>query len=907
MQNMVTSALPRTAAPDAEPTEIGLRIEGMTCASCVNRIERYLNRTAGVQSASVNLATETARITYLPEVTGRAELVGAIEAAGYEVRDGATTGGVAVAADAAAEVDAEEARRAHEERELAIQAWVSIAVAAGIMFLMFWPGLPWSMDAVNKFVLWPATAIQFWAGARFYRAALRAAAHRTATMDTLVAVGTSAAWLYSTFVTMYPETILGAGLPLDTYFDSATVIVGLVLLGRWLEARAKSRTVGAVKTLVGLQAKSARVVRNGQDVDVPVAEVLPGDVIRVRPGEKVPVDGVVVDGSSAVDESMLTGESMPVAKGPGDDVIGASLNTTGSFTFRATRVGSDTALARIIEMVQIAQGSKAPIQRLADLISAYFVPAVLATAAFTFAAWLALGPEPRPTVALSALISVLVIACPCAMGLATPTAIMVGTGRGAEAGILFRGGEALERAHRIDTVVFDKTGTLTAGSPTVAAIVPAAGFDRDGVLEIAASVESRSEHPLAAAIVDAARDAGRGSLDVDGFEALAGHGVRAVVDGREVLVGSAGLMASRGIDVAPLAGAADDAAAAAQTAVFVGVDGGLAGMVAVADPVKPTAADAVRTLSAAGIETWMVTGDRRATAEAVAARVGIPATRVLAEVLPAGKAEAVAGLQARGRRVAVVGDGINDAPALAGADLGVAIGTGADVAIEASDVTLVGGDPRAVASALALSRRTIGVIRQNLGWAFGYNVVLVPVATGLLYPFVGLTLNPALAAGAMALSSVSVVTNSLRLRRFDARPGSRLTLHPSPAARLRDAGYLGAIAALALLVAGSAVAIDRALSSSAQQAAFRVNDTSTTLQAVRVRAGGLVELAATNAGSDVQVCMVEGLPSVMWNPRPGSTQNVRFAAPAPGTYPVACGPAGEGTPSSDAGALVVAP
>ncbi len=896
-----------------EAIEVVLPIEGMTCASCVNRIERFLRKTDGVQEASVNLATERATIRFLPTVTGRAELVDAIEAAGYEVRG--TSAEAAPDAEAALtdEPTAEDLERARERRELGIQSLVSLAVAAGIMLVMFWPWMPFAMEDLNKLVLWPATFIQFWAGARFYRAAWRALRHRSATMDTLVAVGTSAAWGYSVFVTMYPDVVMRAGIRPDTYFDSSAIIVGLILLGRWLEARAKGQTIGAVKALIGLQAKSARVVRGDAEVDVPLEQVQAGDLVRVRPGEKIPVDGVVVEGASSVDESMLTGEAIPVEKHPGDEVIGATLNTTGSFVFRATRVGRDTALAQIVRMVQVAQGSKAPIQRTADLISAYFVPFVLATGALTFVLWMLFGPEPKLTLALTAFISVVVIACPCAMGLATPTAIMVGTGRGAEGGVLFRGGEALEQAHRVDAIVLDKTGTLTLGRPAVTSIVPARLTTVHDLLDLAGSIERRSEHPLAAAIVAAADADGLGRLDVTGFEAVAGNGVEALVDGRRVAVGNARLMAERGVDVSSLEPVAEAEAAEGRTPVYVAAaepDGEQlvpAGLVVVSDPVKAEAAEAVRGLAAQGIEAWMVTGDRRATAEAVARQVGIAPDHVFAEVLPGGKAEKVAELQAAGRRVAMVGDGINDAPALAQADLGIAIGTGADVAIEASDVTLVGGDPRGIASAIALSRRTISVIRQNLAWAFGYNVVLIPIAMGLLYPFTGTTLSPALAAGAMALSSVSVVTNSLRLRGFDARPGRpRLGRQPL-GVRVRDAGYLVAIAVAGLVLAAVVIATNRWLDTSAQQVALTASGAGAVPAEVHVRTGSFVYLRFTNDASAYRELVVQGVPNVDLPARPGQTTSVRFMAPAPGRYVVEVGSGTGSLGQATQGTLVVEP
>jgi Cu+-exporting ATPase len=741
----------------------------MSCASCVNRIERFLRKTPGVAEANVNLATEVATVRYLPEVAGMDELVRAIEAAGYEVRhlpqaaDGARSGLIE-------EADAEAAERAREQRSLGLSASVALAVAAVTMGLMYLPNVPLTMEQLAWVLIGPATVVQFWAGRRFYRAAWRAARHATTSMDTLVVVGTSAAWGYSVLVTVAPGIFRSAGIEPRTYFDSSTAIVGLILMGRWLEARAKGRTVGAIKALLGLQARSARIVRGGREVDVPLEEVRVGDLVRVRPGERVPVDGRITEGDSAVDESMLTGEPLPVEKGPGAEVIGGTMNRHGTFLFRATRVGRETALAQIVDMVRRAQGSKAPIQRLADRIGGIFVPVVLAVGAATFAVWFVLGPEPRLTHALVAFITVVVISCPCAMGLATPTAIMVGTGQGAEAGILIRGGETLELAARVDAVVFDKTGTLTRGRPSLGEVTAAPGFRAEEVLDLAASVERGSEHPLAAAILARADESNLGRRGVESFEAVAGRGVRGRVGDRRVVVGTAAFLQAEGVDPGALIGLADSRSAV----TYLGVDGRLAGALPAIDEIKPEATAAVGELQAAGIEVWLVTGDQARTAAAVAAAVGIPTDRVLAEVLPGGKADAVAAMQARGLRVAMVGDGVNDAPALARADVGIAIGTGADVSLEASDVTLVGGDPRSVATAIALSRRTMRVIRQNLAWAFGYNIVLVPVAMGALYPFLGITLNPALAAAAMALSSVSVVTNSLRLRRAPKRE-ARLT------------------------------------------------------------------------------------------------------------------------------------
>jgi Cu+-exporting ATPase len=761
---------PTSNPPTISTTELQLPIEGMTCASCVNRIERFLRKTPGVEEATVNLATEVATIRYLPAEAGRSELVAAVEAAGYDVRPEPATADHDHGASIARAADVDAADRVAEARRLLVRALVSIAIGAGIMALMFGAsGL--AMETRNWLALVPATFVQAWAGGRFYRAAWRAARHGATNMDTLIAVGTSAAWGYSVAVTLWPSIAMDAGLEPAAYFDSSTIIIGFVLLGRWLEARAKSQAGGAIRKLLALEPPIA--LRAGAagaaDVEVPVAEVQPGDQLRVRPGDRVPVDGVVIAGASAVDQSMLTGESMPIEVAPGSTVIGGTLNATGSFVMRATRVGRDTVLAGIVDLVQRAQGSKAPIQRLADRVSEVFVPVVLAAAALTFVGWLVFGPEPRLTLALTAFVSVLIIACPCAMGLATPTAIMVGTGRGAEAGILIRGGEALEAAHKVDTVVFDKTGTLTEGAPRVGEVLPAPGFEAADVLRLAAALEAGSEHPAGEAIIRRARADGLALPAVGAFRAVPGRGVAGTVsDGareRAVVVGTVALLAAEGVDTDALAALLDRAAGDDGGVAAIAIDGLPAGVITLRDEVKPGAAAAVAELRRAGVDVWLLSGDARVVANAVAAEVGIGPDHVLAEVLPDGKADAVARLRADGRVVAMVGDGVNDAPALASADVGIAIGTGADVAIEAADVTLVGGDPREVGRAIRLSRATMRIVRENLAWAFGYNVVLIPVAMGVLFPFIGLLLNPALAAGAMALSSVSVVANSLRLRR----------------------------------------------------------------------------------------------------------------------------------------------
>jgi Cu+-exporting ATPase len=649
-----------------------------------------------------------------------------------------------------------------------------------MMALTFWPGgPPLPMEQLNLLLLLPATFVQLVLGRRFTARALRGLPHGELTMDTLVAMGTWAAYLYSAVIALAPGAVTAAGLPLDTFFETAAIIIGLVLVGRWLEARAKGQAAGAVRALLARRPAVARVVRDGSDAEVPLAEVRVGDLVRVRPGERVAVDGIVVEGSSAIDESMLTGESLPVAKGPGDRVTGATLNAEGTLLVRTDRIGADTTLAQIARLVEQAQGSKAPIQRTVDRVVTWFVPAVAVVAALAFVAWMAFGPEPRLPLALSSAIGVLIIACPCAMGLATPTALMVSTGRGAEAGLLVRDGAAMERAAGVTDVVLDKTGTLTRGRPEVTSVV-AETDDPTEILRLAAAAERASEHPLASAVVRRAGAAGidAGTVPVTSFAAVPGGGVSAVVEGHAVLVGSARLLAERGVAVGPsgtLADAATAAETAGRTAAWVARDGVAVGLLAVADRLKPGAAGAVAALHARGLETWLLTGDRVAVARAVGAEVGIADDRVIGEVLPAGKAETVAALQGEGRQVAMVGDGLNDAPALAQADLGVAIGSGSDVAVEASDLTILGDDLRSVATGIGLARATMRTIRQNLVWAFGYNVLLIPVAAGILYPFTGWTLNPALAAGAMALSSVSVVTNSLRLRRFPTRPATQAT------------------------------------------------------------------------------------------------------------------------------------
>ncbi len=732
--------------------DVELAITGMHCASCVSKVESRLAEVPGVLGASVNLAAESARVRAAPGVRPAA-LVDAIRRAGYE-------------ADVVTEVGREdrgrEAARAAEVAALKRRFTVAVALTLPLLLLDMVPhalGLhPAGWNHWLQLAL--ATPILFYSGAHFFTGAARGLRHRSADMNTLIAVGTGAAYGYSVVATAAPGAFRSAGIEPAVYFESAAIIVTLVLLGRWMEVRARGRTGVAIRALLDLGARTARVRRDGREIEVPVEEVEPGDEVRVRPGEKVPVDGVVIEGHSALDESMLTGESMPVEKGPGDEVTGATVNRTGSFVFRATRVGADTALSRIVELVRRAQGSKAPIQRLADTIAAYFVPVVIAIAILTFVAWFVFGPEPALTYAIVTLVSVLIIACPCALGLATPTAVMVGTGRGAEMGILIKDAAVLERAHALTTVVLDKTGTITRGQPEVTDVVPAAGIEEAALLGLAAAVEAGSEHPLGEAIVRAAEAAGVDPAKAEGFQAVPGHGVEARVGGRAVAVGTARWLAGRGIAV-DMDG--DSLSEQGKTAVFVAADGRLLGLIAVADTVQEGSKEAVAALHALGLEVVMMTGDDERTARTIAGQVGID--RVFARVLPEEKAARVAELRAEGRVVAMVGDGINDAPALAEADIGIAIGTGTDVAIEASDITLIRADLRGVPRAIALSRRTMRTIRQNLFWAFAYNVVGIPIAAGALYPVAGVLRAPWVAGAAMAFSSVSVVGNSLRLRR----------------------------------------------------------------------------------------------------------------------------------------------
>ena len=816
-----------------------MHIEGMTCASCVSHVEKALRKTPGVSSAVVNLANETATVDYDPGQTTLETLTQAVRDAGYDVRRETVVFGVqgmtcaacvghvekalrkvpgvaSVAVNLATEratvvrhqgsavfeemrqavdgagyalVQLEErptedvdAQRKQDELRILLRRLIFSGVA-GIFVLLasinVLPGINDLSDQSRFLLLFAVTTpVLALAGWPIYHAAWSAGRHRAVNMNTLIAVGTLAAYAYSVVGTFAPGFFERGGLEAEVYFDTAVIIIALILLGRFLEARAKSQTSSAIKKLMGLRPKTARVRRDGEEVDIPIDAVVPGDAILVRPGEAVPVDGVVLEGDSTLDESMLTGESIPVEKEAGSQVYAATLNKTGSFLMSATAVGKDTALARIVRMVQEAQGSRAPIQRLADTIASYFVPAVIAIASVAFVTWLLVGPSPAFTFALLVFVAVLIIACPCALGLATPTAIMVGTGLGAEQGILIRNAEALETAHRLQTIVLDKTGTLTRGKPKVTDVV-AKGMAEDDLVRMAASVERRSEHPLGQAVVEYAQGKGLTLEEPMAFLATPGQGVQGEVGGSSVLIGNQRLMEERSFELNGLGAAAEALAAAGKTPTMVAIDGQVRGVMAIADTIRPESKEAVRAMREAGLEVVMLTGDNRRTAQAIATELGIE--RVLAEVLPDGKAHEIRKLQEEGKRVAMVGDGINDAPALAQADIGIAIGTGTDVAMETASVTLMSGDVRGVVKAIHLSRATMRTIKQNLFFAFVYNVALIPLAAGILYPIFQATggvpdglefmfgnegfLNPMLAAAAMALSSVSVVTNSLRLRR----------------------------------------------------------------------------------------------------------------------------------------------
>ena len=767
--------------PTAGTETATLDIEGMTCASCSNFVERALGRTPGVQRAVVNLATEKATVDFLPSQITRAGLKAAVEEAGYGVAETAATNAAAgQPASPLASDDELAARKAAAYAKLRRRFGVAVALAAGVMLLsmaMLWPALAArvNMLLLNYLQLALTLPIVLYCGREFYVSAWNGLTHRTASMDTLIAVGTGAAFAFSLVATLLPGALTGRGIQPHVYYDTTATIIALILLGKVLEARAKVQTSAAIRALLGLQARTARVVRGTQEVDVPIDQVQLGDVVVVRPGEKVATDGIIQEGNSSLDEAMLTGESLPVEKKTGDPVFGATINKTGSFRFTVTKVGAETMLAQIVKLVSEAQGSRAPIQRLADRVSAVFVPTVIIIALATFVIWFDFAPAAtRLPLALTNFVAVLIIACPCALGLATPTAIMVGTGKGAEFGVLIRNAEALEKAYQVDTVLLDKTGTITQGEPAVTDLLPLSGHQAADLLPLLAAVERQSEHPLAAAVVRYAElpthRAGLAPtpLATADFRAVEGQGAAATVGGQKVLIGNQRLLREAGVAATPeQEHAAAGLLAQAKTVLYVALDGQPAAVLGVADTLRPTSAAAIRQLQAQGLEVVMMTGDNPQTAAAVAAQVGIG--RYFAEVLPADKADKVRALQAEGRTVAMVGDGINDAPALARADVGLAMSTGTDVAMEAAPITLMRADLQGVVTAIALSRHTMRTIRQNLFFAFIYNALGIPIAAGLLYPFTGWTLSPMLAAGAMALSSVSVLTNSLRLRGFSIK------------------------------------------------------------------------------------------------------------------------------------------
>ncbi len=748
---------------DSGPSVVDLGIEGMTCASCVAQVERALNAVPGVAEAAVNLATEKVSIRYHGDEASIEDFEAAIRHAGYTPRRLAS-------AQEPTSLQAQTRTRdiSSLRRSLIVAALLTLPVVVLEMGAHLVPAfhdlvtLTIGMQAswLVQFLL--ATVVLFGPGRRFFKKGIPALRRGSPDMNALVAMGTSAAWIYSSIATFVPG-LLPAGT-VNVYFEAAAVIVTLILLGRYLESKAKGRTSEAIKRLAGLQPKTARVVRDGHLSEVPLRDVRVGDIVQVRPGEQVPVDGEVVEGSSYVDESMLTGEPNPVAKNTGASVAGGTINKTGAFSVRATKVGADTVLAQIMRMVEQAQAAKLPIQALVDRVTAWFVPAVMSAAALTFAVWFVFGPAPALNFALVNAVAVLIIACPCAMGLATPTSIMVAVGRGAELGVLFRQGKALQALREVGVVALDKTGTLTKGRPELTDFVVLNGDGNDELLAAIAAVESRSEHPIAAAIVAAAKARGLVLESVTAFEAIPGYGVSGTAGGRRIEVGADRFMHTLGYDVAAFAAAASRLGNAGKSPLYAAIDGQLAALLAVADPIKNTTAEAIRTLRGLGLKIAMITGDQRATAEAIAAQLGID--EVIADVLPDGKVAAVRKLRAGGRKVAFVGDGINDAPALAEADVGLAIGSGTDIAIEAADVVLMSGDLRGVVNALVLSRRTMRNIAQNLFWAFAYNVALIPIAAGALYPATGTLLSPMLAAGAMALSSMFVLVNALRLKRF---------------------------------------------------------------------------------------------------------------------------------------------
>ena len=757
------AAVETDAWNDAGGRSLSLTVGGMNCASCVGRIEKALSAVPGVMAARVNLATGRADVDAAPGAVDAARLIAAVETAGYEAK--LVNGG------------SDTESREHEARDTEIRTlrrsvFIAVVFTLPVFVLEMGshaiPGMhDWVMTTIGHRESWYVqfaltTLVLFGPGLIFFRKGVPALLRGAPDMNALVALGTGAAWSYSVIAT-FAADLLPEGTQ-NVYFEAAAVIVTLILIGRYLEALAKGRTSEAIRRLMGLQPRTARVVRDGAEIDISVDQVRLGDLVQVRPGERIPVDGTVGEGRSYVDEAMITGEPVPVLKEAGAEVVGGTINKTGAFTFQATRIGADTVLSQIIRMVQQAQGTKLPIQALVDRVTGIFVPIVMGVAILTFGVWVLLGPEPALTFALVNAVAVLIIACPCAMGLATPTSIMVGMGRAAEMGVLFRKGEALQTLRGVSVVALDKTGTLTRGRPELTDLIAAPGFDETEVLRLVASVERQSEHPVAEAIVAAAKERALPLADARNFAAEPGFGVNAEIDGRRVAVGADRHMERLGLDVASFAGHAAHLGDEAKTPLYAAIDGRLAAIIAVADPIKDATPNAITALHAEGLRVAMITGDNKRTAHAIAARLGID--EVVAEVLPDGKVDAIKSLQANGATVAFVGDGINDAPGLAQADVGLAIGTGTDVAIEAADVVLMSGDLRGVPGAIALSRATMTNIRQNLFWAFAYNASLIPVAAGILYPAFGLLLSPVFAAAAMAASSVCVLTNALRLKRF---------------------------------------------------------------------------------------------------------------------------------------------
>lgn len=743
-----------------------LKLQGMSCASCASSIEQAIKSVPGVIECNVNFGMEQASIQYDSQKTSLATIQEAVDAAGYKA--------LPLQEMAAGEDDSDRKNRQAESQNLQRKLWtagiISILLVVGGIPAMTGLHLPFIPAWLHNFWLQLVLTapVQFWCGKSFYVGAWKSLKRRVATMDTLIALGTSAAYFYSVFVTFFPGFFTAQGLTPSVYYEVAASVVALILLGKTLENRAKGETSEAIRKLMGLQAKTARIVRNGKELEVPLAEVEIGDVVQVRPGEQIPVDGEVIEGSSTVDEAMVTGESLPVKKQLGAEVIGATINKTGSFKFRTTRVGKDTFLAQIVKMVQDAQGSKAPIQKLADQVTGWFVPAVIAVALATFIVWF--NATGNLTLATVTMVEVLIIACPCALGLATPTAVMVGTGKGAENGILIKGAESLELAQKIQIIVLDKTGTLTVGKPTVTDFVTIKGTANSNelnLLQLAASVERNSEHPLGEAVVRYARSQEVSLTDVKDFEAIAGSGVRGVVGGKPIALGTLRWMQELGFDTEYLELRARALESASKTVFWIAVEGKIEAIMGIADALKPSSTQAVKALQKLGLEVVMLTGDNRATAESIAHSAGI--TRVFAEVRPDQKAAQIKALQAQGKIVAMVGDGINDAPALAIADVGIAIGTGTDIAIAASDITLISGDLQGIVTAIQLSRATMRNIRENLFFAFIYNIAGIPIAAGILYPIFGWLLNPIIAGGAMAFSSVSVLTNALRLRNFKAK------------------------------------------------------------------------------------------------------------------------------------------